>query len=170
MTPSRVLRALDLAIEVGAQSPCQKSKRGVVIFHPDRGVMATGFNHPPPGFHCDGIVCRQHCAKVCVHAENDALSKVAGDLEGAELLHTKVADGHAVPTGGPCCWQCSREIANRKLSFIWLFQNREIPGPGGRMRTTSMGELVRYTPDRFHLITLLANNITPVVDDPESRR
>lgn len=143
------LLAMEIATKVAAMSPCQKSQRGVVIFHRERGVLATGFNHPPPGFRCDGVVCRQHCDKVCIHAENEALALLGAAAQGAELLHMKVVDEVAVPTGGPSCWQCSREILNRGIGTVWLLHENG---------------LARYSADRFHVITLLANHITPVVD------
>lgn len=117
--------ALDRAIDVGLLSPCAKSRRGVVIFHREEGVVAVGCNHPPQPFACDGSAgCREHCGKVCVHAESAALhdlrrrSPIAqGPLE---MLHVKVVGHEGVPSGSPSCWQCSREVLEAGIATFWL--------------------------------------------------
>lgn len=67
------VEALREAVKIGSQSTCHKSKRGVVIWRPESGVIASGYNDPPKGFICDGSAeCRAHCGQLAVHAEQAA--------------------------------------------------------------------------------------------------
>jgi len=147
-------QALNLAVMSANASPCAKSKRGVVLFHRETGVMGTGFNHPPHPFMCDGSVeCREHCSKVCIHAEADALLKSPfkqGVLPECEMLHVKVVDGEAVPSGPPSCWQCSRLILASKVKGIWLLHQ---------------GGLRFYPAEEFHRITLHHHGL-PIAGHP----
>lgn len=139
--------ALAKAVEAGCWSPCAKSKRGVVIWRRGGGVLAQGFNTPPPGFKCDGSPgCRRDCGKVCIHAEVYAILDAGNygkGIQGAEMLHVKVVDGKAVPSGPPSCWQCSRELIKAGLTFMWLLEPGD-PDP----------VLRRYGVDEFHELTL----------------
>lgn len=126
-------------------SPCAKSKRGVVVFHRREGIVATGFNHPPQPFRCDGSEeCRTHCNKVCVHAETAALHDLRRQLvplrpSTLEMLHVKVVEGVAVASGPPSCWQCSREILVARVSLVWLLHEEGLRS---------------YTAEEFHTLTL----------------
>lgn len=133
------------------KSPCQKSKRGVVIYQGYATVITRGFNSPPEGWACDGsIACRRDCGKRCVHAEMRALRQLAGWhlAEGSYgpymLLHIKVdAEGKAVPGGPPSCYQCSKEILDcGMVAHVWLFE--EMPTP----------HWVLYTAKDFHEASL----------------
>ena len=135
--------ALAAAVQAGCQSPCVKSKRGVVLWTPDQGLVEIGWNHPPTGFSCHGTQsCRKACGKVSVHAEMDALIK-AGRAEipvvGMEMLHVKVVDGEAVPSGPPSCVDCSKHILEAGLAGMWLLHEEG---------------LKRYTASDFHRLTL----------------
>jgi len=164
--------ALAAAVTVGSCSPCAKSKRGVVIFCRS-GILSAGYNHQPEPMSCDGSErCREHCAKLCIHAEEDALQHVLCGKDGEivsnwqgpivpylddaplQMLHVKVVDGKAVPSGNPSCWQCSRAILGfKKISRMWLLQERG---------------LVSYEPSLFHSLSL-ANSGLPIhlkKDDP----
>jgi deoxycytidylate deaminase len=138
-------QALEKAVLVAAMSPCAKSKRGVVIFHRRQGIVATGFNHPPHPFKCDGSEeCRTNCNKVCVHAETAALHDLRLQLvrlhpNTLEMLHVKAVDGTAVASGPPSCWQCSREILEARISAFWLLHAEG---------------LRRYTAEEFHTLTM----------------
>lgn len=126
------------AIGAAALSPCAKSKRGVAIWRGD-STLVVRHNRPPPGFACDGgATCREHCGKLCVHAEQAALLHCT-DAAGAEMLHIKVVDGRAVSSGPPSCWQCSRLILAARVSGVWLLHET-----GWR----------RYEPHEFHRLTL----------------
>jgi len=160
--------ALAAAVTAGSCSPCAKSKRGVVIFVRSR-IVAVGHNHPPEPMRCDGSVqCREHCAKLCIHAEDDALRHVialgpyeqfasswTGEIighraesTGLQMLHVKVVDGQAVPSRAPTCWQCSRGILGfEKISRMWLLHE---------------AGLRSYTPLEFHELTL-ANSGLPII-------
>lgn len=152
MTPARRVKderlALQAACLAALESPCAKSKRGVAVFDRRLGLVAVGCNHPPEGFRCDGSEeCRQHCNKLCVHAEADALQQVRlwheprGSVYGPrlEMVHVKVVDGEAVPSGHPSCWQCSRHILNFGVVAMWLLHE---------------DGLRRYGPEEFHEHTL----------------
>lgn len=135
--------ALELAIQEGAKSPCSKSKRGVVVWGRQRGPdgMATipvihAHNGPPPGFACDGTdACKKACGRLCVHAEVRALlacnlrlpslRSFAFDHKGyTDLLHVKVIDGVAVPSGPPSCVDCSKAILDYGIERVWLLHER----------------------------------------------
>lgn len=118
--------AVELARVAANQSPCAKIKRGVVIFTRDCSVFTSGFNHPPPPMVCDGSEqCREHCNKLCVHAEVAALRSLVDQVDffppELEMLHVKTVGGVVVPSGPPSCWQCSREILDSGLiDKMWL--------------------------------------------------
>lgn len=133
--------AIEAAIAVAQKSPCAKSKRGVVIFGPDTEFVAEGFNGPPRGFACDGSdACHAACGKVCVHAEQRALVEAESLPELTDLVHVKVVNGKAVPSGPPSCWQCSRAILGSDVQRVWLLHD---------------DGLRCYSPDEFHEQTLL---------------
>lgn len=120
--------ALAAAIEIAKVSPCAKSNRGVVIFHRRDGILASGHNHPPSPFRCDGSGdCREFCNQLCVHAELAALHDLRFNLvsrvRDLEMLHVKVINGVAVPSGPPSCWQCSREILAARVCTMWLLHD-----------------------------------------------
>lgn len=145
--------ALGRAVGIGLLSPCAKSRRGVVLFHREEGVVAAGFNHPPFPFACNGSSqCREHCNKICVHAEMSALhafrrrrSPLApADLE---MLHVKVVGRQAVPSGNPSCWQCSREVLEAGIPTFWLLHE---------------DGLRSYSAEEFHAATLRHHRL-PVI-------
>lgn len=140
--------AVESARRVALLSPCEKSKRGVVIF--DRRpiyidgapqIVSSGFNGQPRGFACSGSPsCRQHCAKLCLHAEQRAI--LAGvrarrnfgfGVTDLDLLHVKVVDGAVVPEGGPSCWQCSRLVVEVELRGRFSSRNAARVRYPGRM-------------------------------------
>lgn len=138
-------QALESAVFRAGRSPCAKSKHGVVIW--DRRVpyvLAEGVNSPPGPFTCTGSAeCRAACNKICVHAEAAALldlGEALGDTKHLEMLHVKVVDGKAVPSGPPSCWQCSRLILEAGLKVMWLLHE---------------DGLRSYTPEEFHRLTLI---------------
>ncbi len=144
------------AVAVGRQSPCAKSKRGVVVFHPVHDnrlrilgtrVVGRGRNAQPPPRACTGsAACREACAMTCVHAELAAILD-AGKAEcaGAHMLHVKVVDGQAVPSGGPSCWQCSRHILHAGVGTMWLLHD-------GGLRGYSAEEFDRLTREACDIV------------------
>lgn len=114
-----------LAVEVANTSPCQKSKRGVVIVK-DGVVIGSGCNGPPPGFSCDGA-CRTICRDYAVHAEKnamfDALRKGIS-LNGARGFHMRSVDGIGVASGTPSCVQCSKEMLAFGLAEFVLLDEK----------------------------------------------
>ena len=146
--------AIDAAIDAARLSPCQKSKRGVVIFlrvsSPVARIEGTGYNRQPSGI-CDGA-CRQACAELCVHAETHAIWDAFGRLGGPDLrfydaLHVKVdQDGVLVVSRPPKCHRCSAQVLASGLEGFWLLQE-----DGWR----------RYEASDFHELSLKANGILP---------
>jgi deoxycytidylate deaminase len=142
--------ALEKAIEAGCKAQCQKSKRGVVIWiREGSGEYNIGFNSPPSPFECTGTeACHSNCNKIAVHAEQSALIDAlikglfswAADLGSSlEMLHVKVVDGKAVPSGPPSCWQCSRLILEAGIKSMWLLHE---------------SGLKEYSAEEFHRLTL----------------
>ena len=139
-----------MAAQAGSQSPCSKSKRGVVVWVGNH-VLATASNTPPVGFSCDGSEgCRASCGKVAVHAEQAAILQCHENnflIRGAEMLHTKVSlvgDTFVGVFGGPpSCPDCSKLILDSGITGMWLIEERE-----GRATP------VRYTAHEFHEVTL----------------
>jgi len=141
--------ALSKAVEAGALATCQKSLRGVVIFHPDQPRSVAVFNGPPEPFVCDGSAdCRAGCNTVAVHAEERAILAALGAgyqlWAGWEMLHVKVVDGQAVASGPPSCVKCSRLILESGLARMWLLHREG---------------LVAYTAERFHELSLIHHNL-----------
>lgn len=139
--------AVDHAIEEARKSPCQKSKRGVVIFHRTGGlILGAGFNSQPNGA-CDGT-CHNVCGKVCVHAETRAI-RVASfhryGLAECDALHVKVNEaGELVTSDRPKCYQCSVQVVDAQLDGFWLY------------RRTGWH---RYTAATFHRLSLIAHGL-----------
>lgn len=177
---------IDNALDVAAWSPCQKSRRGVVIWDQANGaVVGSGFNGPPRGFVCPGRqACRGTCALRCVHAEmraldeavaHRALASVNFDKEGPyDLLHVELApDGGVVPCDGPVCAQCSKHIVNSEfIGRVWLYVAVDSPietvvrdDDGKVIERHSKGRKiptwVAYEPAEFHRLSLIANGAHP---------
>jgi len=149
--------ALKDAVDFAMLSPCQKSKRGVIIFNAS-AVFAHGINGPPRPFVCTGDeACRAACGKISVHAEQRALmSYVPGRDTEAYLLHVKAEDGVAVPSGPPSCWQCSRLILDElTIRGVWLLHE-----DGLRL----------YTPYEFHRLTLEHCGLPMIEQAPHGRQ
>ncbi len=137
--------ALQHAVEYAKESKC-KSKRGVVIWHREKGLMASGWNAPPSPFICDGSdACKATCSKTALHAEQVAIIKALKMhdyliIRECEMIHVKVVDGLAVTSEKPSCWQCSKLILESGLKSMWLYQKEG---------------LVEYTAEDFHNKTLI---------------
>lgn len=139
---------VERAVAASRQSPCAKSKRGVVIWKSlganKTRIVGRGVNEPAIGV-CDGSVgCRQACAKICVHAEQAAileadLTQVA--VGGFDMLHIKTVDGLPVAGGPPSCHECSKLIVASGIGHMWLLEE-------------ARGGWVRYTAREFHEATL----------------
>lgn len=156
MTPptSPPMTAIAAACLAAAHSPCVKSKRGAVLFHPHTGLVTLGMWNARPDNLCDKqcqpratdkllgavplVAPPSRCSMLCVHAEVRAL-RVAGYisershalkeadafiLNELELVHAKVSGPRAdlVPSGGPSCWQCAKEIADTGILGVWLYE------------------------------------------------
>jgi len=138
--------ALSAAIAAAKQSPCAKSKRGAVIWNPDIGICGIGYNHTPAPFICgQDDTCREACSKINVHAEQAALlnfrrsERANKSLRDFDMLHVKVVDDVAVPSGPPSCWQCSKLILACGIKGVWLLHENG---------------LQRYWAVDFHYLTL----------------
>lgn len=158
--------ALAAAMGEALLSPCAKSKRGAFIWQTpqvleesergrepyrayllaaiDAGSLdcARGHNAQPAPFSCNGFSrCRKNCGKLCVHAEQAALDRLDSTdySQNLQMLHVKMVDGLAVPSGPPSCWQCSRAILARGIQSMWLLHE---------------DGLRRYSAEEFHRLTL----------------
>ena len=179
--PDYVIEAARLA---AIQSPCAKSKRGVVLFNPEQAerelrwhgavdstdrltfrathvIISSGFNGPPPPYECkNSMVCRGSCRDVCLHAEQRAIIAALGcdDVGDLELVHVKVIDGQVVAGGGPSCLQCSKLVAEVGIRGVWLF---EAPSglPYANPDATAPGVWRFYHANAFHEATLANNGI-----------
>lgn len=167
-------KIIETARQVALQSPCQKSKRGCVVYHPGLPppyepnlIVGGGFNgHPNSTFaRCDGSPeCRNDCAMLCVHAESRALRDAdAWDYDfirmyrrsampNLQMVHVKVENEQVVAGGLPSCWQCSRDILESCLGGIWLYE--ETPAHPLLVRQWKF-----YTAVEFHRATLAHCNI-----------
>lgn len=142
----------DLAISAAAvnalESPCAKSKRGVVIFaeraQSSAGIiLGAGHNGPPGPMKCLGadgkpLSCQSSCSRVAVHAEERALRYAQTQWPAfpsgpVHLVHVKVDPLRILPhgdplatvvaAGPPSCVTCSRTILDAKfVTFVWLYE------------------------------------------------
>lgn len=162
--PALYESVVEAAVAAARLSPCQKSKRGVVIFVPDSAtVIASGWNGQPGDRACDGSDgCRATCAKRCLHAEHRAIrqaiavvsqsyssglawrergaGRAVPTLKHFDALHVKITAGQLDSSGPPSCWQCSREVLDVGLGGFWLLQD---------------WAWRRYDADTFHHETLI---------------
>lgn len=143
--------ALYYATHAAMQSTCQ-SKRGVVLWHREIGIISIGWNEPPLPWKCDGSdACKAICSKTAIHAEQAALIKAFGwnnddfPLSACEMLHVKIVKNQAVYSDKPSCWQCSKLILFTGLKAMWLYHD---------------DGLKSYTPEEFHKLTLENCNLT----------
>lgn len=146
--------AIEVALAAAKQSPCGKSKRGVSVYRVrstdgDAIVVGLGWNGMPGGAACtNDETCRRLCAQRCVHAEMRAIRGAAirhlVPLTSHDAVHVKIgAAGELVPSGGPSCWQCSREILDVGLGGFWLYHG------------DCLEPWRRYTAAEFHASTLI---------------
>lgn len=173
--PSQYL--IDRALEVAEQSPCEKSKRGVILSR-NGVVVGEGFNGPPDGFTCPGrAACTGTCGLRCVHAEMRAIfdavwslsspgvarqsSRMTGRPAMCELLHVELApDGGVVPCDGPVCAQCSKHILECCfIGRVWLYVTN--PLRDERMPTLACPAWISYEPAEFHELSLIASGAQP---------
>jgi deoxycytidylate deaminase len=132
------------ALDVGRQSTCAKSKRGVAILTDSIGIVCA-CNDPPLPFKCDGSRrCREFCRRLAVHAEQRALLIAGADAFEATMLHVKVVDGELADSGPPSCYECSKLILEAGIADVWLFHSS-----GWR----------RYEAAEFHRLSLAAHNL-----------
>ncbi len=128
---------LDKAIEQAKLSPCQKSKRGAVVFK-DSLVLGVGNNAPPEPLWCNPEICRAICAKYTVHAEQNAVFNALNsrqNLADASIFHIKVNEnGLTVPSNDLSCPECSRLVLRFHLKEFILFQDAGYMGLYGGLR------------------------------------
>jgi len=164
-------RAIEIAVRQAMESPCQKSKRGVVIYASpgaEYPFFNFGFGHngPPTMINCDGSeACLADCGRRCVHAEMRAhrdamaskfdISVARGMGLKIHLVHVKAVGGVLVGGGGPSCFTCSREIVDSQLvDLVWLYESAftsDADAPRSRW--------VCYSAADFHHKTLQNNGI-----------
>lgn len=134
---------IDEAIRQANLSPCEKSKRGVVLYNDEIAhnwaadpvslriadsisfCPGRGFNGPPKGFTCPGVdQCGSSCGRLCLHAEDRAIrdAGILDDVVDLIAVHVKVVDGKLVAGGPPGCELCSKVIVEVRLKGIWLYE------------------------------------------------
>lgn len=120
MKPSEAI--ITAAILAARQSPCAKSKRGVVLWDPNFSEgLYTGYNQPAIDTCQNNEQCRSRCSKICVHAEQMALLRATVPIDGWHMLHIKVDNcGQAVASGGPSCLECSKLVYTSGITTFWL--------------------------------------------------
>jgi hypothetical protein len=170
---------IEAARQSALQSPCAKSKRGVVLFNREKSdqvadqwnepavtpqtypilvnevIAGRGFNGQPLGFSCTGSsVCRRDCSKLCVHAEQRAIWSAGSldDVVDLELVHVKVDETGVIVAGGnPSCWQCSRFVLDVGIRGVWLYEGVEIRyAEDGRMHPEITVEYVEPWTWRYY--------------------
>lgn len=119
--------AIDIAVEAANKSPCQHSKRGVVLFRQTSIdvplILGSGFNGPPGKLPCHGTdACATACASYCVHAEVRAIldTKVMGPE--IQAVHVKTVDGVLMAGGGPSCLPCATLVLDVGITKFWLYE------------------------------------------------
>jgi deoxycytidylate deaminase len=117
--------ALSKALEASLNSPC-KSKRGVVIWDREFGLISTGYNAPPNPKNCDcSDACKLNCSKTAVHAEQLAILNIKDTLSkynNPEMLHVKSVDGKPVFSDKPSCHECSKLLLKVGIKYMWLYR------------------------------------------------
>lgn len=128
---------INLAMLAAAKSPCDKSRRGAVLYLSMSSrifAYGAGCNGQPPPMQCTRTdPCRQACGRICRHAEARAIrsamvgDRVPGVLGPLELVHVKIDPAGLLVAGeGPSCAQCSTEILDTEwIGGIWLYQTPE---------------------------------------------
>ena len=103
---------IEQATNTAYQSPCRKSKRGVVIFKGNQ-VLGAGFNSPTLPRRCFGELCAEVCNFYTIHAErnavHDALAR-GSDLAESSILHIRIKEGEfgwqVTPADKTTCDDC----------------------------------------------------------------
>lgn len=168
-----------MAIDIGVQSPCDKSKRGVVIIGYNRGIgtvaaHVSAHNAPARGTCRQSARCREQCRHICNHAEQIALVRWAAHVPArrvpqldVELYHCKVNNlGMMIPTGGPSCVPCANALrAYGHIRAVWLFQKsghapRSLERHEGRRPWLGTDGLwIRWPIEDFYRATYHANDL-----------
>ncbi len=118
---------LQRCLELSAQSPCCRDKRGVVIVH-DGVILGEGVNGPPRGFECSEEYCGDSCRVTAVHAEMRAIINAGARgnrVEGAVMYHARVEGGKIIPSRQPRCADCSKHIVEAGLAAFVLQHEKE---------------------------------------------
>lgn len=161
---------IQVATSQAMRSPCQKTKRGAVVWDRITGRIAgDGRNGPPyvsgltPFFACDGSLhCRAACGKRCTHAEERALRDVLTSCQAwwgsrLDMVHVELDEHALVTSGPPSCWQCSRVMLDSGLiEGVWLYQAVEVHRQCDAhcAQGASCAAWVRWTAEEFHAVTL----------------
>lgn len=99
---------IEASVAEARKSPCQHSKRGVVIFKGER-ILGRGFNAPGSGRVCFGEGCEELCSLYAIHAERNAVQDALSrgfDLSGASFVHSRIKDGKLSSSDKITCEDC----------------------------------------------------------------
>ena len=115
---------IDEAVKEAIKSPCDKSKRGVVIADNNTGeIIGRGYNRPPKDFECEPSYCKNICSSYAIHAEENAIFDALENnykLNNSTLFHIKAVDEKPVASGGPSCVNCSKIILDKDIKQVVL--------------------------------------------------
>lgn len=103
-------RFLKLTAEIATWSKDPSSQVGAVIVHPDRTIVATGYNGLPRGVHDDPEILTNRERKLIhiIHAEENAMLRAGRDAHGCAL--------YTYPY--PPCGHCSSLIIQAGITRV----------------------------------------------------
>lgn len=122
------------AVTVARRSPCEKSKRGVIIVS-DSEVIGRGYNKPPADVPCVEEFCGLICRKYCVHAETNAVMDAlrgGHELKGSRGYHIKVKGGAVRDSDDLSCVPCAALVLESGMGEFVLKHPRGFAVYGAR--------------------------------------
>jgi dCMP deaminase len=115
---------MEIAHVVSRRSTCCRLNVGAVIVH-DRSIISIGYNGRPSGApHCEGNDCvgRSGCHEA-IHAEANALSRIAGNVLGDFELYT--TDSPCVDCAEHITWRLSAGHRIRRVFYDRPYRLRD---------------------------------------------
>jgi deoxycytidylate deaminase len=119
---------LNVAKAMAGRSKCVNRQVGAVIVDPNNRPVSVGYNGEPAGLQTSGG-CDSYCPRGSTGAVRDFsyANCVSVHAEANALIF---ADRHSYQGGtiyitNPCCWDCSKLVANSGLKRV-VFFNSEV--------------------------------------------
>ena len=126
MRPSWDETWMRVAFTIADRSNCSNRKVGAVIVTAENRLVSMGYNGPPAGYVTSGA-CESFCPRggsadrgnsyancVSVHAEANALL----------FADRRQFSGGTIYVTNPCCWDCSKLVANSGLNRVVVNYSR----------------------------------------------